>query len=77
MTALFHLSTSLGTKNPESRGVINPSPRRGPERFQRAEGLGCIPGLWGLVDKMSYGAGPGDLSVCRPLGGFTRLQLRD
>jgi hypothetical protein len=30
-----------------------------------------------LVDKMSYGAGPGGLSVCRPLGGFTRLQLRD
>jgi hypothetical protein len=29
------------------------------------------------VDKMTYGAGPGDLSVCRPLGGFTRLQLRD
>lgn len=27
-----------------------------------------------LVDKMSYGAGPGGLSVFRPLGGFT-LQL--
>ena len=31
MTALFHLSTSLGTKNPESRGVINPSPERSRE----------------------------------------------
>jgi hypothetical protein len=30
-----------------------------------------------LVDKMSYAAGPRGLSVCRPLGGFTRLQLRD
>jgi hypothetical protein len=30
-----------------------------------------------LVDKMSYVAGPGGLSLCRPLGGFTRLQLRD
>jgi len=29
------------------------------------------------VDKMTYGADPGDLSLCRPLGGFTRLQLRD
>ena len=30
-----------------------------------------------LVDKMSYAAGPRGLSVCRPLGGFTRLQRRD
>lgn len=30
-----------------------------------------------LVDKMSYGAGPGGLSVCRPLGGFTRLAAGD
>ena len=28
-----------------------------------------------LVDKMSYGAGPGGLSVFRPLVGFTRLQI--
>jgi hypothetical protein len=26
-----------------------------------------------LVEKLSYGAGPGNLTVYRPLGGFTRL----
>jgi hypothetical protein len=26
-----------------------------------------------LVEKLSYGAGPGNLAVYRPLGGFTRL----